>query len=256
MARNYWTDHSAFLAAAYLNDSRIVRFEMVTRAIAHQLPKNATILDVGGGCGRQAISLARQGYKVLVLDPDNNMLSAARQNLSRQSGEVQDRVEIRNGRGEDAVLLLSGRQFDAVCCHSVFMYLDDINPLLNAIVAVTKPGGLISVLSVNPKSVAMRAGLQERWEDALNTISSPDYHEAQYVASTKYSIRTFRDAFQKRGVEFVRWLGVGVFTDHLFIDATTANLPIIFELEWQAGRTAPYKNVARCFHMILTRGTS
>ncbi len=53
------------------------------------------VLELGCGTGRVLIPLARDGVEVFGLDSSSSMLSVCRTNLSRESQEVQSRVQLR-----------------------------------------------------------------------------------------------------------------------------------------------------------------
>jgi ubiquinone/menaquinone biosynthesis C-methylase UbiE len=70
-----------------------VRFELVTRALLTHLPEQpARIVDIGGGFGRQAVMLARAGHEIVVVDPDERMLTTAADLASREPVEVRRRI--------------------------------------------------------------------------------------------------------------------------------------------------------------------
>lgn len=125
---NAWLRWSDLLAPAYLQRARApwnLRFELVTRGLTAHIPSSrARVADVGGGCGHQAVMLARLGHEVVVLDPDPVMLAAAIELADAEPKAVRDRLNFVEGFGEKAVRLIGG-DFDVVCCHSLLMYLND-----------------------------------------------------------------------------------------------------------------------------------
>jgi S-adenosylmethionine-dependent methyltransferase len=249
---NYWTDRGEELAAAYAERPHTVRYRLVTRAIEqHVADHSATVIDVGGGCGGQAIALARLGHAAVVLDPDARMLGLARARLDREPATVRGRVELIESSGEKAFTLLEPRRFDVVCCHSVIMYLRDPVNLLSNLARLTALRGIVSILSVNPNSTAMRSGLQKNWRDTKIELSG-GVNYLRYVPSVKHSLSDVSRLMQQHGFRLGRWYGVGVFSDHL-PSLDEAELEDACEVEWVAGMREPYRSVARCFHALFTR---
>ena len=188
--KNYWLEQAPALADAYFRRACSihghVRFELVTRALLEHLPPSPQrIIDVGGGFGRQAIILAQVGHSVVVVDPDPAMLAAARNALAQEDEAVSARVELVRGHGEAAERLF-GANFDLACCHSVLMYLDDPAPMLASLVGLVRPGGLISVLSLNPEAIAMRSGLQGRWREAVASLVAGTQMGDHYLPSREH----------------------------------------------------------------------
>ncbi|WP_091102678.1 class I SAM-dependent methyltransferase [Nonomuraea pusilla] len=176
---NTWTSASgARPAAAYARHTGtlrgVVRHELVARALRTHLPAGpARVLDVGGGDAWQAVRMARDGREVTVLDPDPEMLERARRRLLGEPDAVRARVRLVEGDGEDAPRLAGGG-YDAVTCHGVLMYLRDPGPLVDALVAAARPGGLLSVMTKNAAALALRPGLERRWPDALAALTAED----------------------------------------------------------------------------------
>ena len=253
MTKNLWTEHAAALAEAYVRSAGPVRFELVTRSLLmHMPPQPQRVVDVGGGFGRQAIMLARAGHSVVAVDLDPNMLAIARHELSSESQEVRARVELILGDGEDAAGLV-GTDFDLACCHSVLMYLDDPVPMLSGLVGLVRLGGLISVLDLNTQARAMRSGLQGRWREAAASLEAGTQIDTQYVPSREHSREKVTEIIEAAGAKAKGWYGVGVFTDHLTEKLVVEDPAEVYLVEWLAGNRDPYRQVARCFHLLAER---
>lgn len=253
MRKNLWSEHAAALADAYVRGGSTVRFELVTRALLmHMPPEPQRIVDVGGGFGRQAIMLARAGHSVVVLDFDPKMLAIAREELSSEPQEVYSRVELVLGDGASAMSLV-GADFDLACCHSVLMYEDDPAPMLSGLVGLVRLGGLVSVLSLNTEAIAMRSGLQGRWREAVASLEAGTEMDSQYVLSREHTREEITEIIEAAGAKAKAWYGVGVFTDHLTEKLVVDDPAEVYLAEWLAGDRDPYRQVARCFHLIAKR---
>jgi S-adenosylmethionine-dependent methyltransferase len=251
---NTWTDTAAGLAVSYARHNQTLRgalrHALVARALLTHLPQSPQRNDdLGGGAAHQALSAARAGHQVTLLDPDQAMLDTARTHLDREPPEVRARVTLMLGNGEQAVEITGGG-FDAVCCHGVLMYLDDPGPLLRALVASVRPGGLISILAKNAAALAMRPGIEGRWADALDVLDTTVETGGLGVVSRADSLETIMSGLSHEGASTLAWYGVRVFTDHLRDAPVGPDFDHICDLEWAAGARDPYRQVARLFHLI------
>lgn len=248
--QNLWTDHAPALADAYVRSGGSVRFELITRSLLQELPQEPQrIVDVGGGFGRQAIMLARAGHSVVVVDFDANMLAIARDQLSSEPPEVKARVELIHGDGEASEILV-GKDFDLACCHSVLMYQDDPAPLLATLVRLVRPGGLISIVSINTQARAMRCGLQGRWRETVASLEAGTQIDSRYFPSREHTREEITEILEACGARAKCWHGVGIFTDHLTEQLVVDEPEEVYRAEWLAGQQDPYRQVARCFHLL------
>ena len=230
---------------------QVVRHELVERGLSEHLPgPPASIVDVGGGAGQQAIPLSRKGHEVTILDPSPKMLAEARRRLAREDEDVRRRVRLVEGTGERAHESLDGETFDAVLCHGVLMYLEDPRPMIRALSALLRPGGVLSILAKNAAALAARPALEGRYHDALSSMQADRDRGRLGVVTRGDTVEHLYGAFREAGIEAVQWYGVRVFTDHLGDRMPGEDLPEILELEWEAGRRDPYRSVARLIHLV------
>lgn len=96
-----------------------LEFLITSHVLARVLPPPdppRRVLDAGGGPGRYTLALARQGYRVTLLDLSPALLDLARRRLAAAEPGVQDRVEaVIEGTITDLRCFATG-QFDAVLC--------------------------------------------------------------------------------------------------------------------------------------------
>jgi S-adenosylmethionine-dependent methyltransferase len=248
-----WTADASRLADAYVRSAGTVRFELVTRALLTRISTAPQrVVDIGGGYGRQAILLARAGHAVTIVDIDSHMLDIAREQVMLEDADVQARIGMVEADGASATEAV-GTGFDLACCHSVLMYLEDPVPLLSELVDLVRPGGMLSILCVNKDAIAMRTGLQGRWREALATLELGHLADDRYLPTKEYSRGEISGILRSLGAEVMEWFGVGIFTDHLTERLVVDDPADVYEAEWLAGSRDPYRQVARCFHLLAKR---
>lgn len=252
---NSWTGDLSAAYARHTGGLRgALRHALLSRALLVYLPAvPQRLIDVGGGAGHQAITLARAGHHVTVLDPDKAMLDEAAAALSNEPAAVADRVVLQPGGWEEAHALFEAGSFDAALNHGVLMYVDEPRPLLTTLVHLVRPEGLISVLAKNQLSLAMRPGLQGRWGDALAVIDTDTETGNLGVASRGDDPDTVAHVLADAGASTLRWYGIRVFTDHLDDAPVGADFDETLEAEWAAGSRDPYRRIARLFHLVARR---
>ena len=136
--------------------------------LEHLPPPPAPVLDIGGGVGHQSFPVALAGYDVTLLDPSPAMLGKARQRLERLPGPARERVRL----VEHAAEAVDGPRFAAVLCHGVLGYLEDPEPLVTQLCRCACAGGLVSIMTGNAKTGAVRPALERRWDDALASFDA------------------------------------------------------------------------------------
>jgi SAM-dependent methyltransferase len=247
-------DLFANLAAGYNSSGgtlrRVVRHELVDRALAEHIAQPARVVEVGGGAGQQAIPLLRKGHEVTIIDPSKEMLAEARRRLESEDENVHRRVRLVDGTGERAREVLDGEMFDAVLCHGVLMYLEDSRPMVHALSDLADPGGIVSVLTKNASALAARPALEGRYADALSLLEADRDPGRLGVITRGDTVEGLSEAFAEAGLTVEHWYGVRVFTDHFGDGMPGEDLPEILELEWEAGRREPYRSVARLIHLV------
>ncbi|MBC8074536.1 MAG: methyltransferase domain-containing protein [Chloroflexales bacterium] len=113
----------------------------------HLLAGTLAILDAGGGNGADSLPLALAGHAVTIADYSQKMLAVAR----RRAAELGVGARVATHTADLLRLgeLFPQPQFDVMLCHNVLQYLDDAPALLGALAATLKPGGLLSIISMN-----------------------------------------------------------------------------------------------------------
>lgn len=232
-----------------------VKGQVRTHVLHHQLlrhlpPLPASVLDVGGGAGHQSLPLARLGYDVTILDPSAAMLSKAEDRVSREPHDVRSRIGLVQAAGESAVEVTDGRQFSAVLCHGVLMYLPAPDPLLEVLCRCVEPGGVVSIMALNAATMAVRPALEHRWADAVAGFDA-DSEIGVLGASTRGDTVDHLSALLRRGgVEAQAWYGVWLFSDWMDLPPASTDVQAVAEVELRASLRDPYRQLSRVFHLV------
>jgi SAM-dependent methyltransferase len=246
-----------FADEAYATVKGYVRTYVLHQQLLEHLPAPpAAVLDVGGGAGHQSFPLAQAGYDVTVLDPSAAMLDKAGQRLARLPGEARRRVTLVQADGEDAAAVTGAGLFAAVLCHGVLGYLKRPEPLVSQLCRCAAPGGLVSIMTGNAKTMAVRPALERRWDDALAAFDARTEIGVLGVPGRADTVEELSDLLQSRDVEPLAWYGVWLFVDWLEFsgaeldpgDAEQVAATAAAELE--ASRRDPYRQLSRVFHLL------
>ena len=215
----------------------------------HVAPAPASIVDVGAGAGNQSIPLAAAGHRVTLVDPSASMLARARE--AAADAGVADRVSFVASSGEDAPAALGDARFDAVLCHGVLMYLDDPGPMLDALAALARPGGIVSIVAKNVETMAVLPALAGDWAAALAAFDQDRQINGLGADTRGDDVEALSQALQQRGVEPLAWYGIRLFTDG-WVPERPATDPedLVLAVELEASRRDPYRRLSRLFHLV------
>lgn len=230
----------------------VVRQELVGRQLDEHLPRGEMlhVLDAGCGQGTQVLRLARLGHRVLGIDISRELLDDARDAVAAEPPDVQARVRFEHA---DLYAPAPGyaASFDVVCCHGVLMYQPSLTDAIAALVAVTRPDGLISVLTRNQASLAMRAGMSGDWHAALKSFDEQRYTNRLGVDDVRADDPAdVRRKLAEAGAHAVGWYGVRLFCDHWPEIDPPPDVERLIDAEEQAGRRDPYRALGSLTHTI------
>jgi SAM-dependent methyltransferase len=252
-----------FVDEAYASVKGYVRTHVMHQQLLEHLPASpASVLDVGGGAGHQSFPLAQAGYDVTLLDSSPAMLDKAQQRLQRLPAEVQRRVTLVQADGENADEAVKGRRFAAVLCHGVLGYLEQPEPLVNQLCRCANAGGLVSIMTGNAKTGAVRPALERRWDDALASFDARTEIGVLGVSGRADTVEELSELLRSRGVEPLRWYGVWLFVDWLEfsgvkLDPTDSRqVAATAAAELEASRRDPYRQLSRVFHLVGRKAPS
>ena len=208
------------------------------------------VLDVGCGQGTVAVALARAGHRVVGIDVSEQLLADASGARSRQPDDVAERLTFLPGDLDHLDAGLVGR-FDLVCCHGVLMYHSSLIDGVTKLAQVARPGGMLSVLTRNQVSLAMRAGMEGDWALARSSFDARYYRNRIGIAEVRADRPDeVASAMAGVGVRVIASYGVRLFTDHWRRGDVPDDIDAILVVEAEAARRDPYRQMAALTHTI------
>jgi len=103
-----------------------------------------SVLDVGCGTGRHAVPLARQGARVVGIEPTPEMLARARQKAEDEGLDI----HLAQGAIEDLAPAVG--MFDLVLCCLVLNHVQDLQAAAGRLAVHVRPGGRLIATDFHP----------------------------------------------------------------------------------------------------------
>jgi S-adenosylmethionine-dependent methyltransferase len=214
------------------------------------------VLDVGGGSGMFAVPLARLGHEVTVVDPSADALATLRRRA--ETAGVGDRVRGVQGDGDLLHEVLPGDDgadgYDLALCHSVLEVVDDPAVTLSEIARALRPGGQVSVATVNRAGAVLARAVAGHPVEARALLEDrdPAPARAHHHARRRFDPADLLALVEEAGLRAGSWRGVSVVAD--LLDATSgADSEAVRALELALAETSPYRDIATGLHLLATR---
>jgi S-adenosylmethionine-dependent methyltransferase len=234
-----------------------VGFELLLGQVLAALPAApATVVDAGGGTGGLAVALARQGYRVTVVDTSAAMLATCAQRAAAEGGGVAERVTGVQGDAADLPGLLGEGSQDAAVCHDLLTRVDDRAALLASLAGVLAEGGVLSLGFANRDWLALRSARRGDHAAALRLVEGGSGGPMPTPPVGGGEAMTLPEAeveLDKAGFELVTASGVGVFADAGDDELGRGELAALVELERLVAGREPYRSSARTLHLVARR---
>lgn len=240
--------HAGRFVAHYDSIRGQVRLRLLHEQVADHLDHNSRVLDVGGGAGHLARLLALDGHLVVVAEPSAPM----REHSGDLLADVSDRVQVVAAAADQLADLDRHGTFDAVLCHAVAPYVDDLAVLVADVAAAAAVGGVVSVVVKNRDALAMRPALEGRWAQVPAAFDAEGDAGGLGVRNRAHTLAATTAALAEAGCQRVAWYGVRVFSDALSADAEV-DLDAVLAAERIAATRDPYRALGRLLHVVARR---
>lgn len=129
-----------------IQKGRYLRGDLFVSAAIERIEQRSLILDYGCGNGRISLMLARQGFRVLGVDPSPAMIATARQQLLDNS-DVE--FQVCQACPSDPPEI----PCEAIICSSVIEYVPEPEKLLRWFSAALRPPGVLMISFANSGSI-------------------------------------------------------------------------------------------------------
>ena len=212
------------------------------------------VLDVGGGSGIFAVPLATLGHEVTVVDPSADALAT----LARRAGNAGVAGDVRGVQGDGDLLhevlpALGESGYDLALCHFVLEVVDDPAVTLREIAGALRPGGQVSVATVNRAGAVLARALSGHPVEALALLEDRDPSPGRArPARRRFGPDELLSLVADAGLRPGSWRGVAVVADLLDADAG-ADPAAVRALELALAERSPYRDVATGLHVLASR---
>lgn len=212
------------------------------------------VLDLGGGSGIFAVPLARLGHDVTVVDPSADALATLY--MRAETAGVGERVRGVQGDGDllsEIAPTIGDGAYDLALCHFVLEVVDDPAVTLGEMARAVRPGGLVSVATVNRAGAVLARALGGHPVEALALLEDRDPAPGRSrPARRRFDPEGLLDLVTGAGLEATAWRGVSVVAD--LLDAASGAKPdAVRRLELALAGTSPFRDVAAGLHVLATR---
>ncbi len=208
------------------------------------------VLDVGGGTGGLAVPLAGLGHRVTVVDPSPDALAS----LERRAGEAGVAVRALQGDAAGLVELVGAERADLVLCHGVLEHVDDLVSALEAVLAVLRHGGTLSVLAANRNAVVLARAIAGHFTQARHALEDPSGRWGDTdPLPRRFTEAGLVDLLTRAGFSVGAVHGVRSFTDLVpgaLVDHEPGALQALHALEAATADRADFRAIATQLHVL------
>jgi len=231
-------------------------YELIEHNLKKHIPVDSPplrVLDAGGGNGMDSLALARMNHQVDIVDISQQMLNDARANAALAG--VTDRVETHAMDIHSIDRKFAENEFDIVLCHNVIQFIDEVNPLLESIFRVLKPGGFLSLITTNQFSLPYQAAfLDGDLDEAYQLLDQTTRHNSIFDINVyEYRPDDVIELLDNIGLQLEKHYGIRCLYNYWGSNELKQESRVyekLIKLEFELTEREPYKLCARQFQLI------
>jgi SAM-dependent methyltransferase len=222
-----------------------------------KLGRTLRVVDLGGGTGGMAVSLAQLGHHVTVIDPSPDALAS----LSRRAGDsgVADRIVAVQGDAANLLEVHPDPDADLVCCHGALEFVDDPAATMRSVATVLADGGFVSLVVATRIAAVLARAIAGQFAEAECALTSDDGRWGQAdPLPRRFDAAGIAALVEGAGLVVQDLHGVRIFSDlvpaaYVDFDADRAAL---LQLEQAASRHPDYAflgHIGAALHVLASR---
>jgi 2-polyprenyl-3-methyl-5-hydroxy-6-metoxy-1,4-benzoquinol methylase len=208
--------------------------------------RSLDVVDLGGGTGGLAVTIAQLGHRVTVVDPSPNALAA----LEQRAAQAGVTSLVRGVIGDAATLseVAGAASVDLVVCHGVLEVVDDPRQALRAAADVVRSGGHLSVLAAQQSGAVLARVLDGHIDEAAQMLQTGSGRVPR-----RFSRAELEDLVGAAGFVVAEVRGVRIFSDHVssrVIDAQPGAADQLAEMEAAVCSAPDFMPLATSLHLL------
>lgn len=214
--------------------------DLLTEGLARE-GAGLRVVDLGGGTGGVAATLAASGHRVLVIDPSPDALAAT----ERRAAELDlgDRLTARQGDTTTLGEVVEQGSVDVVLCHLVLDRVAGTAEALDTMARALRPGGVVSVV------------IAQRYAKVLKqAVSGSVARAAELLADDQLLDRSTLDRLLAgAGFTVEAEHGIGVIADQVGESAAEEDPDALLALERSCAENPAWLETATRLHVLARR---
>ncbi len=219
-------------------------YEMIYEQLSIPDDKRYKILDFGAGFCITANHYA-EDHEVIAVEPNEEMCSL----------RVCDNDYTLINRGADHLMTIPDNSIDVAICHNVLEYADNKEEILNQLVRVLKPGGVLSVVKHNLFGRVMGSAVlgddPKAAMDLLNDVGEDSMFGNRSVYSNESLIDALSDSMTLCDIRGIRaFFGLSSNNDIKFTDEWYRSM---LQLETRVSTIEEFRKIAFFNHLIFKK---